>query len=155
MTLLKYGEMRKSGFAPAFDLVVYGFSSGKANEILGRLGNPRFERGELLKRLRHLERTRRLPDGFTTCLTKDEVIAFVCVRPDVLMERSSRERPRAIAAAAPMTDDDMQEMGQKARNLISMVNLMSDRSRMMRIQGQEWRENPSMLLQRDVGIEFC
>ena len=155
MTLLRYGEMRKSGFAPAFDLIVYGFSSGAANEIIKALGNPSFERGELLRRLRSLERERKLPDGFTTCLSRDEVISLVRSLPGVLMERARREAPRGIAAAVPMTDEDKTEMGEKARNLITSVNLMSDRMRLMRVQGREWQENPSRLLQHEVGIDFC
>ncbi len=155
MTLLKYGEMRKSGFAPAFDLVVYGFSSAEAGHVMSRLGNPHFERGELLRRLRRLERIRKLPDGFTTSLTKDEVKAFVRCLPGLLLERSSRPAPRPAAAASPMTDDDRMEMSEKARSLISSVNHMSDRMKLIRVNGREWQESPSRLLQREIGIEFC
>jgi hypothetical protein len=152
MTLLRYGEMRKTGFAPAFDLIVYGFSAGEADRIVKSLGNPHFERGELLRRLRSLERVRKLPDGFTTCLSKDEVMRLVKSIPDILIERSRRV---PSIRAHPMTDDDRMEMGEKARNLITSVNLMSDRMRLHRINGKEWQDNPGRLLQRDVGIDFC
>ncbi len=155
MTLLRYGEMRKSGFAPACDLIVYGFSAREADRILRALGNPFFERGELLRRLKGLERTRRLPDGFTSSLSRDEVISFVTCLPGMLSGRGRSAVPRPIAIETPITDDDRMEMGDKARHLISSVNQMSDRMRLMRINGREWQANRGMLLQRDVGLEFC
>ncbi len=155
MTLLRYGEMRKSGFAPACDLIVYGFSAGAADRVLRSLGNPLFERGELLRRLKSLERQRKLPDGFTTSLSKEEVISFVSCLPSLLGGRRPSAIPRPIAREVPITDDDRMEMSDKARSLIYSVNLMSDRMRMTRLNGREWQDNRGMLLQRDVGLEFC
>ncbi len=155
MTLLRYGEMRNRGFAPACDLIVYGFSAREADRILRALGNPFFERGELLRRLKSLERARRLPDGYTTSLSKEEVVAFVVCLPGLLAGRGRSAAPRPIARESPITDDDRQEMGDKARSLIYSVNLMSDRMRLVRLNGREWQENRGMLLQREVGLEYC
>ena len=152
MTLLRYGEMRKTAFAPGFDLVVYGFSAAEANSVMKRLGYPIFERGELLSRLSGLERKRKLPDGFTTSLSKDEVRALVKALPSVLMERARRQGAPLVSK---VTDDDRLEMGEKARMLIDSVNLMADRVKTLRATGREWEDDRGKLLQKDLGIEFC
>lgn len=152
MTLLRYGEMRKTGFAPGFDLVIYGFSAAEANRVMKRLGYPVFERGELLQRLKGLEKKRRLPSGFTTSLSNEEVKQLVLSLPSVLMERSKRSPPPLVSK---VTEDDRLEMGHKARILMDSVRLMSDRVKLLRATGREWEDNPGKLLQKDLGIEYC
>ena len=144
--------MRKTAFAPGFDLVVYGFSAAEANNVMKRLGYPRFERGELLSRLGSLERKRRLADGFTTSLSKGEVRQLVIALPSVLMERSRRQGTPLVSR---VTEDDKMEMSEKARMLIDSVNLMADRVKTLRATGREWEDDRGKLLQKDLGIEFC
>lgn len=139
-------------FAPTFDLIVYGFSSGEASRIIRALPSPSFERGELLRRLQRLERMRRLPDGYTTSLSREEVKAFVLRLPSLLVDRPARP---AMKKAPLVSEDDRDEMSLKARALISSVNMMADRSRMLRATGREWQENRGKLLQREVGLEYC
>ena len=152
MTLLRYGEMRKTGFAPGFDLVVYGFSAAQANHVMKRLGYPVFERGELLNRLKCLERKRRLPSGFTTSLSRDEVKQLVMSLPGVLYPRPQRMGSPLVSR---VTEDDQMETGEKARMLIDSVKSMADRVRVLRATGREWEDNPGKLLQKDLGIEYC
>lgn len=152
MTLLRYGEMRKTAFAPGFDLIVYGFSAAEANRVMKKLGHPVLERGELLGRLAGLERPRKMADGFTTSLTKNEVKRLVLTLPSVLRERSKRFAPPLVSR---VTDDDRLEMGEKAKMLMDSVRLMSDHMKMLRATRREWQENPGKLLQKDLGIEYC
>ncbi len=139
-------------FAPTIDLIFYGFSSGEANRIIMALKNPIFERGELLRRLKNLERTRKLSNGYTTNLSRAEVMAFVASLPSLLLDRSARaySRPHPL-----MTDDDRDEMSLRARSLIASVNSMADRTKLLRVTGREWQKNRGLHLQRDVGLEFC
>jgi hypothetical protein len=51
-------RLKSLHFAPAFDLIVYGFSSGEASRIIRALPGPSFERGELLARMRAVMRRR-------------------------------------------------------------------------------------------------
>ncbi len=152
MTLLRYGEMRKQAFAPAFDLMLYGFSPGEACRVMKALGHPQLERGELLRRLRGLERPRKLHDGFTTSLSATEVRSLVLSLPRVLLERR-----KAIARELPavMTDDDKADLDRKARELMRSAGLVSDRVRLLHVAGREWKENPNRLLQHEAGLEFC
>jgi len=152
MTLLKYGEMRKTAFAPGFDLVVYGFSAAEANNVMKKRGYPLFERGELLSRLGGLEKKRRLADGFTTSLSREEVRQLVLCLPNVLLERSRRFAPPLVSK---VTDDDRLEMGEKAKMLIDSVKIMADRVKTLRATGREWEDNPGKRLQTDLGIEYC
>jgi hypothetical protein len=152
MTLLRYGELRKLAFAPAFDLVVYGFSADEANRILRALGHPHFARGQIIGRLRQLERPRKLSDGYTACLAKEDVKRFVLCLPSALMER-----PKRAGRNLPpvMTDDERMELADKARLLMHSAKMLSERVRLLRASGREWQENPSRLLQKEMGIDYC
>ncbi|HSB46504.1 MAG TPA: hypothetical protein VLD37_00705 [Candidatus Bilamarchaeum sp.] len=151
MTLLKYGEMRKMAFAPGFDLIVYGFSAAEANSVMKRLGYPNFERGQILSRLARLEKERRMPDGFKTSLTRDEVRQLVLSLPSILFERPPRAPAPLVSA---ITDDDRMELGDRARMLMDSAKSMSDHIRTLRATGREWEANPGRLLEKDLGLEF-
>jgi hypothetical protein len=145
--------MRKTGFAPAVDLLIYGFSARQAAQIMGALGNPAFERGELLRRLRGLERPRRLNDGFTSSLSKGEVIAFVSVLPALLLQQHARAAFSPIAV--PVTDDERDDLNQKAKALMRSAVQRMERMKLLRASGLEWKSNPGLQLQKEVGIDYC
>jgi hypothetical protein len=152
MTLLKYGEMRKKAFAPVFDLAVYGFSAGQANRIMRALGHPAFERGELLRRLKSLERPRKLSGGFTACLTNNEVRGLVLSLPSLLLGRSERN---PVKRFQPVTESDRVDMNERVRILIRSAKLLSERLKLLHAACLEWQENPAGLLQLEVGMEYC
>jgi hypothetical protein len=143
--------MRKTSFVPRFDLIVYGFSSAEANRIMHALRNPVFERGEILRRLRSLERGRMLPDGFTTSLSKGEVRRLVLCLPSVLYERPRRPAP----ALSRLGEEEKLDMDHKARMMMQAASIASERLKLLRAIGREWQENPGRLLKHEVGIECC
>ncbi|MEW6721823.1 MAG: hypothetical protein AB1324_01020 [Candidatus Micrarchaeota archaeon] len=145
--------MRKTGFAPAVDLLIYGFSARQAAHVMGALGSPGFERGELLRRLKDLERPRKLNDGFTSSLSRGEVIAFVSILPALLLQKPARAS--FSRSVEPVTDDERDDLNMKAKALMRSAVHTMERMKLLRASGMEWKSNPGLQLQREVGIEFC
>ena len=138
MSLVDDGKKRILGVAGAIDLVVYGFSAQEANHVMRAFFGRQLKKGELHEQLVSLERPRVLQDGFTTSLSRREVMNLVMALPSAI--DPLRKRPPRQAAQT----FDLDEMRQMARGFVHSMKDSFLKAKLTHLTGQDW--HPKRLL---------